>query len=37
MFRTSLQEIPERTPWGVIGGAIVFALMLAIGYLIVGR
>jgi hypothetical protein len=35
MFRTSLQEIPEGTPWGVIGGVIVFVVMLAIGYMVV--
>ena len=35
MFRTSVPEIPEGTPWGVIGGAIGFVLMLVIGYLVV--
>ena len=35
MFRTSVPEIPEGTPWGVIGGASVFVLLLVIGYLVV--
>ena len=35
MLRTSAPEIPEGTSWGVIGGAIVFVLMLVIGYLVV--
>jgi hypothetical protein len=35
MFRTSVPEVPEGTPWGVIGGAFVFVLMVVIGYLVV--
>ncbi len=35
MFRNSLPEPVVGIPWGALGGAVVFALMLVIGYVMV--
>ncbi len=36
MFETSLQAQPEGAPWSVIAGLAAFAVLLALGYLLVG-
>ena len=36
MFHTSLQARHGGPPWGVIGGIVAFAGMLAMGYLFIG-
>ena len=35
MFKNSLQAENAGTPWGVIGGAVAFTMLLVVGYVMV--
>ena len=32
MFKNSLQAEKAGTPWGVIGGAVAFTMLMVVGY-----
>jgi hypothetical protein len=36
MFENSVQAQPEGIPWGVIAGLAAFAVLLVLGYALVG-
>jgi hypothetical protein len=36
MFENSVLARPEGTPWSVIGGLAAFAVLLVLGYALVG-
>ena len=35
MFKNSLQAENTGTPWGVIGGAFAFTMLMVVGYVVV--
>lgn len=35
MFKNSLQTENAGTPWGVIGGAVAFTMLMVVGYVVV--
>ena len=35
MFKNSLQAETAGTPWGVIGGAVAFTMLMVVGYVVV--
>ena len=35
MFKNALQVEHEGTPWGAIAGAVAFAMLMAVGYVLV--
>lgn len=35
MFKNSLQAESVGTPWGVIGGAVAFTMLMIAGYMVV--